>query len=165
MENKSALIQVMAAKSRQVYTWTNNDPCHLHLRSKFQWVKRPKWWGTDNRPNSQIPQCTCAISDNVPFRTKSAHFGSEWSIVGYGRGALWNFWSIRSTWRDVTQINQHIMDPLRDEEHGKYYGNDVQGSQKSSYVQESVGWNYLSIPKLQRCNQECKFCKYVILLV
>ena len=48
-------------------------------------------------PNSQIPQCTSPISHNGPFRTRS-----EWCIVGYGTGALWDLldWSIAvQDWR------------------------------------------------------------------
>ena len=37
-------------------------------------------------PNSQIPECTCPISHNAPFRTEIyiyVYFCSEWSIMGY----------------------------------------------------------------------------------
>ena len=46
-----------------------------------------------NWPNSQIPECTCSISHNAPFRQKCAHFCSEWRIVGYGTGAFWDLWN------------------------------------------------------------------------
>ena len=38
-----------------------------------------------NWPNSQITQCTCSISQNVPFRTWICTFG-------YGIGTLWSLW-------------------------------------------------------------------------
>ena len=43
--------------------------------------------------NSQIPQCTCSISHNAPFRTECAHFCSEWSIVGFGTHAFSDLWN------------------------------------------------------------------------
>ena len=48
--------------------------------------------GSCNWTISQIPQCTCPISRNAPFRTEYTHFYSEWCIVGYGTGALWDLW-------------------------------------------------------------------------
>ena len=49
--------------------------------------------GQHNGPISQIPECTCSISQN-------AHFCYEWSILGYGTGAFWDFWlrSITALW-------------------------------------------------------------------
>ena len=83
----------------------HNYSCYSHVSSNF------------NRPISQIPECTCSISHNAPFRTEictflfwvehcgiwnrcivgfvNAHFRSELRIVGYGTGALWDLW-IRS---------------------------------------------------------------------
>ena len=57
--------------------------------------------GTVNKPISQIPRCTYFISHNAPFRQKCAHFCSEWCIVWYGTGALWDVWtrSVRSQGR------------------------------------------------------------------
>ena len=45
-----------------------------------------------NWPNLHIPECTCSISHNAPFRTEMCAFCSEWSIVGYGAGAFWDLW-------------------------------------------------------------------------
>ena len=73
---------------------------------KIQWQSDGQEW---NLPNSQIPECTCAISHNAPFRTEMCtflfwmeHCGiwnscilgvcSEWSIVWYDRGAFWDLW-------------------------------------------------------------------------
>ena len=38
--------------------------------------------------NSQIPQCTCPIYRNSPFRTECTHLCSGCCFVGYGTGAL-----------------------------------------------------------------------------
>ena len=49
----------------------------------------------------QIPQCTCSISNNAQFRTEMyTHFCSEWYIVGYGAGVLWDLsqWSMAVVW-------------------------------------------------------------------
>ena len=49
-----------------IHTWTLNDsqPC---------WD--PGWWFGSWRGNySQIPECTCSISHNAPFRTKICTF-------------------------------------------------------------------------------------------
>ena len=44
--------------------------------------------------DSQIPERTCSISHNAPFRTEMCTFlCSEWSIVGYGTGAFWDLWN------------------------------------------------------------------------
>ena len=75
-----------------------------------------------NWPNSRIPECTCSISHNAPFRTeicdqihesqnapipyptmlhweqKCAHFCSEWSNVGNGTGAFWKLWNWYMQW-------------------------------------------------------------------
>ena len=45
-----------------------------------------------DRPVSQTPKCICPIFLNAPFRTEMfIHFCSEWCIVGYWKGVLWNF--------------------------------------------------------------------------
>ena len=41
---------------------SKNDGCKFHINLIFNW------------PNSQIPQCTCSISDNAPFRTEMCTF-------------------------------------------------------------------------------------------
>ena len=40
------------------------------------------WSVEDNWRNSQIPECTCPISHDVPFRTEMYTSLSGWSIVG-----------------------------------------------------------------------------------
>ena len=49
---------------------------------------RPNW----NRPILQIPECTCSISNNAPFRTEMCTFLFWTNIVGHGPGAFWDLW-------------------------------------------------------------------------
>ena len=60
----------------------------------ISWHRQPnKDWNytesTLNRPESQIPLCTCSISHNAPFRTEMCTF------LWYGTDALWDL-QIRS---------------------------------------------------------------------
>ena len=42
---------------------------------------------------SEIPQCTCPISHNAPLWNRNVRISVPmWCIVGYGTGALWDFW-------------------------------------------------------------------------
>ena len=62
-------------------------------QSNLQLLEVP--YGLQNKPNSQIPQCTCSISHNAPFRTEiSALTGALWDMeqVLFGvceLGPLW----------------------------------------------------------------------------
>ena len=40
--------------------------------------------------NSQIPECTVPYPTMHQLEQKCAHFCSEWCIVGYVTGALWD---------------------------------------------------------------------------
>ena len=51
-------------------------------------------WGC-NRPNLQIPQCTCPIAHNaLVIQNRNVHISvlNHQCIVGYGTGALWDLW-------------------------------------------------------------------------
>ena len=60
---------------------------------------------SQNRPNSQIQECTCSISHNAP--TECAHFCSKWSFVGYGTVAFWVLW-IRSIARSHNAVHNQM---------------------------------------------------------
>ena len=48
-------------------------------------------WATSNRPNSQIPQCTCLTSHNAPLWNRNVQISvPKWCIVGCGTGTLWD---------------------------------------------------------------------------
>ena len=65
-------------------------------------AKNTKREGAHNWPNSQIPEFTCSISHNAPFRTEMwIHLCSEWSMVGYGTGALWDLWNWSILWKQI----------------------------------------------------------------
>ena len=41
----------------------------------------------------EIPQCSCPISNNVPFCDRNVHISvTKWDIVGYLCNALWDLW-------------------------------------------------------------------------
>ena len=68
---------------------------HYHAYAAVLTVNEPiivSLWR--NWPISRIPQYTCSTSHYAPFRTEMSTFlfSSEWCIVGYGTGALWDLW-------------------------------------------------------------------------
>ena len=72
----------------------NSKPCaYMYIYIYNSWdilnlvsmVKSVIWY-SHNRSFLQIPQRTCLISHNTPFRTELC--ASEWCIVGYGTLAL-----------------------------------------------------------------------------
>ena len=68
-------------------------------------IQRPRD-DSDNRPISQIPECTCSISYNAQFRTEiCTHFCSEWRIMGYVTGAFLDLWIRSIWWNCVWNIN------------------------------------------------------------
>ena len=54
-----------------------------HITDGQSWTQ----WIPINRPNSQIPQCTCLISHNTPFRTEMCTF-MFWNL----HDGLWEIW-------------------------------------------------------------------------
>ena len=68
------------------------------------------WWikHSGKSHNSPVPYPTMHHSEQ-----KCAHFCSEWCIVGYGTGALWDFWE----WSIIsTQTSDNI-----DQQHHRVY--------------------------------------------
>ena len=98
------------------------------------------WWHQQygyNWSNSPIPECTCSISHNAPFRTEMCtflfwmehcmiwnkcilgfvHFDSEWSIVGYGTSEFWDLyisvlngalWDIEQVHSGMCETGQYL---------------------------------------------------------
>ena len=51
-------------------------------------IKQPLNW-----PNLQIPECTCSISQNAPFRTEMCTFLFWMEHCGFGTGEFWDLWN------------------------------------------------------------------------
>ena len=69
---------------------------------------------------------------------KCAHFCSEWSIVGYGTGALWDLWDWSIFFNILTMDNQYL---------------NCEGDlQMLSPIQVSLNWNSFQIPTVASCD-------------
>ena len=87
----------MSLQSNTVSHWlgANLEPALPNSPHTEAWTKVLKHW-----PHHKGSTNPILISHNVPFpdptihhsEQKCAHFCSEWWIVGFGTGALWDLW-------------------------------------------------------------------------
>ena len=72
--------------NKLLMTWQLREPGH---QLSWYWPSLQEYSGFSTI--SQIPQCIQQISHNAPFCTHLHISVTEWCIVGYGTGALWDF--------------------------------------------------------------------------
>ena len=105
---------ILVSKSGPITKWLTSckehDDMHFlerncwHLESVF--TGDHSWWYT--KPISQIPQCTCHLSHNAPFRRKMCTFLFWMVHCGIWMGAMQDLWILSIDNRSVCWLREWL---------------------------------------------------------